>query len=274
LSWPPGGLVEQRRRRLFDDLLVTALDRTFALAEIDHVAMLVAQHLDFDMAGIDDEFFDEDAVVAERSLGFGLGETKALGDLGLGMGDPHTLAAAAGGSLDHHGIADLVGDLHGVFVVFDHAEMAGNGRHLGGRGPLLGFDFVAHGRDRAGIGTDEDDPRLLKRARKGLAFGQKSVAGMDGFCAGRAASLDDLVDHQIALGRGWRPDEDRVVGHFDVKSVAVGFRIDGDRLDSHSTGGLDDAAGDLAAVGDQNSFEHVKDCLRSPILTLAREGLM
>ncbi len=60
-----GGLVEQRRRRLLDDLLVAALDRTFALAEIDHVAMLVAEHLDFDVAGIDDEFLDEDAIVAE-----------------------------------------------------------------------------------------------------------------------------------------------------------------------------------------------------------------
>ena len=38
-----GGLVEQRRRRLLDDLLIAALDRAFALAEIDHVAMLVAR---------------------------------------------------------------------------------------------------------------------------------------------------------------------------------------------------------------------------------------
>ena len=77
-----GGLVEQRRRRFLDHLLVAALDRTFALAEIDHVAMLVAQHLDLDVAGIDDEFLDEDAVVAERGLGFGLGETEAFGDFG------------------------------------------------------------------------------------------------------------------------------------------------------------------------------------------------
>ena len=59
-------LVEQRRGRFLDDFLVAALDRTFALAEIDHVAVLVAEHLDFDMARIDDEFLDEDAVVAER----------------------------------------------------------------------------------------------------------------------------------------------------------------------------------------------------------------
>ncbi len=75
-----GRLVEQRRRRFLDDLLVAALDRAFALAEIDDVAVLVAEHLDFDVAGIDDEFLDEDAVVAERRLRLGLGEAEAFGD--------------------------------------------------------------------------------------------------------------------------------------------------------------------------------------------------
>ena len=57
--------VEQRARRFLDDLLVAALDRAFALAEMDHVAVLVAQHLDFDVARIGDELLDEHAIVAE-----------------------------------------------------------------------------------------------------------------------------------------------------------------------------------------------------------------
>ena len=77
-----GGLVQQRRRRFLDHLLIAALDRAFALAEIDDVAVLVAQHLDFDVAGIDDEFLDEDPVVAERRLGFRFGKTETFGDLG------------------------------------------------------------------------------------------------------------------------------------------------------------------------------------------------
>ena len=43
-------LVDRRRRRLLDDLLVAPLDRAFALAEIDDVAVLVAEHLDLDVA--------------------------------------------------------------------------------------------------------------------------------------------------------------------------------------------------------------------------------
>ena len=56
----------QRARRFLDHLLVAALDRAFPLAEIDDVAVFVAEHLDFDVAGIDDEFLDEDAIVPER----------------------------------------------------------------------------------------------------------------------------------------------------------------------------------------------------------------
>ena len=75
--------------------------------------------------------------------------------------------------------------------------------------------------------------------------------------AGLAAGLDDLVDQQIALGRGRRADQHGLVGHLDMQRVAVGLGIDRDRLDPHPAGSLDDPAGDLAAIGDQNSFEHV-----------------
>ena len=172
------------------------------------------------------------------------------------MRDPHALAAAAGGSLDHHGIADLVGDLDRMLFVFDDAEMAGHGGDVGFRRGFLRLDLVAHRGDRAGVGADEDDPGLVKRARKGLAFGQEPVAGMHRFRADLAAGLDDLLHHEVAFGRGRRPDQNGIVGHFDVERVTVGLGIDRDRLDPHAAGGLDDPAGDLAAIGDQNSFEH------------------
>jgi hypothetical protein len=44
---------------------VAALDRAFALAEVEDVAVLVAEHLDLDVARRFDELLDEDAVVAE-----------------------------------------------------------------------------------------------------------------------------------------------------------------------------------------------------------------
>ncbi len=77
------GFIEQRRRRFLDDLLVAALDRAFALAQMNDIAVLVAEHLNFDVARIDDEFLDEDAIVAEGRLRLGLRARKAIGDFGL-----------------------------------------------------------------------------------------------------------------------------------------------------------------------------------------------
>src|SRR5262245_46974609 len=116
--------VEQRARCLLDDLLIATLYRTFALAEVDDVAMPVAEHLDLDMAWIDDELLDEHAVVAERRFRLRAGAGETFGHLGLGARDAHALAAAAGRCLDHHRIADLLGDPHRLLVVLDHAEMA------------------------------------------------------------------------------------------------------------------------------------------------------
>ena len=79
---------------------------------------------------------------------------------------------------------------------------------------------------------------------------------MHGFRAGVAAGLHDAVDHEIGLRRGRRADMDGLVRHLDVERVAVGIGIDGDGLDAHAPRRLDDAAGDFAAIGDQNFLEH------------------
>ena len=74
---------QERRGRFFHDLLVAALDRAFALAQVDDVAVLVAQHLDLDMARIDDEFLDEDARRRRRRTSPRARALKAGSDIGL-----------------------------------------------------------------------------------------------------------------------------------------------------------------------------------------------
>ena len=46
-------------------------------------------------------------------------------------------------------------------------------------------------------------------------------------------------------------DEVRLVGHLDVPGARVGLGVDGDGGDAEPLGRAHDAAGDLAAVGDQ-----------------------
>lgn len=64
----PRGLVEIRRRRPFDHLLVAPLDRAIAFEQVEQVAVAVAEQLNLDMAGPADQFLEIDLVTTERSL--------------------------------------------------------------------------------------------------------------------------------------------------------------------------------------------------------------
>ena len=63
--------IERRRGRFFQDLLVAALQRAVALAQMDGVALAVAEHLEFDVARLGEILLQIDAVVAEGGLGLG-----------------------------------------------------------------------------------------------------------------------------------------------------------------------------------------------------------
>src|SRR3546814_6716864 len=58
---------DERRRRFLDDLLVAALDAALAFVEVEDIAVLVAEDLNLDVARVEDEFLDKDAVVAEAA---------------------------------------------------------------------------------------------------------------------------------------------------------------------------------------------------------------
>src|SRR4029079_9344266 len=91
---------------------------------------------------------------------------------------------------------------------------------------------------------------------KRLAFGQEAIAGMHGLRARRLAGIDDFVDQQITLRSGRWANWHGLIGHLDMQRVAIGLGIDRNGLDPHPTGGLDDTAGDFAAIGDEDAFEH------------------
>ena len=68
--------------------------------------------------------------------------------------------------------------------------------------------------------------------------------------------FDDAMDVEIAVARSRRSDLDGTIGGFHMQRIGVRRRIDRDSRDAHAPRGADDAAGDLAAIGDQQSVEH------------------
>jgi hypothetical protein len=73
---------------------------------------------------------------------------------------------------------------------------------------------------------------------------------------GFPAGFDDALGLQVALPRRGGTEAHRLVRQLDVLGFRVRVGEDGDRGHAHATRGADHAAGDLAAVGDQDLIEH------------------
>ncbi len=247
---------DERRRRFLDHLLVATLDRAFALAEIENIAMLVAQHLDLDMPRILDEFLDEHAVVAKARQPLALGRLESLTHVLLAVRQPHPLAAAAGRSLHHHRITDLARDPHRLVGIGNLAEIARHHRHPRRLGQFLRFDLVAHRRNRRGGRADEGDSRRTQRFDETRALGQEAITRMHRLRPGRLARIDDQFGLEITLRRRRRPQPNAFIGHLHMRRARIRIRVNRHGFDPHRLGGADNATGNLPAVSDQNFLEH------------------
>ena len=93
--------------RLLDDLLVAALDRAVALAEVDDVAMAVGEDLDLDVARVGQIALEVDGRVGEELLALARGPLERRLELRLLERDAEALAAAAARRLDGDRVADV-----------------------------------------------------------------------------------------------------------------------------------------------------------------------
>ena len=243
------------RGRFLDHLLVAALHRAVALAEMDDVAVGVGEDLDLDVARVDHGLLEDQLARAEGALGFGARRADRLQKVGVALDQPHAAAAAAGGRLDHHRQADLARLLLEVGVALVGALISRHARHAGIDHAPLGGGLVAHGGDGGRRRADEDQARLLAGRREGLVLGQEAVARVHGVGARLVRGLEDAVDAEIALADRRGADAHRLVGEGDVRGVLVGVGVDRDGAIAHRLGRAHDAPGDLAAVGDQDLAE-------------------
>ena len=249
-------LLEQRRRRLLDELLVAALDRAVALAEVDDVALGIAQDLELDVARVLDEFLDVNPAVAERLLRLAAGGVVALDEGDIAVRGAHALAAAAGHGLDHDRVADLLGDLQCLLLGVDDVLGAGGDWHAGLAGQLAAQRLVLEGVHRGRFRPDKADVAALANIGEVGVLGEEPVAGMDGVDVLHLGGGDDAVDPQVAFAAGGSADADRVVGHLGVHRVCVRLRVDGDGADVQLPAGADDPDGDLPAIGYQYFLKH------------------
>ena len=107
----PAFLRQVMRRCALDHLLIAALHRAIALEQVDQIAVLVTEHLHFDMASAANELFEIGFVIAERGQRFATCRFHCGRQFCLVLDGAHAAATAAPAGLEHHRIADFSGDL-------------------------------------------------------------------------------------------------------------------------------------------------------------------
>ena len=248
---------DARCRRLFQDFLVPPLHRAIPLAQVDRVLELVGQDLDFDVAGVLQEFLHIDRGVAKCCAGFRLGHDDRVDQRRLGVYHPHAAPAAAAGGFDDDRIPHALGNTAQLHRVV--RELALRARYAGDAGPdhgLFGRHLVAHDADGRGGGADELEAALLHALGKVGVFAQETVAGVDSFRVGHLGGRNDGRHIQVAMGRSRRADANRFVRQPNVFGFSVCFGIHHHRADIEFAARALDAQRNFATVGDQNFFEH------------------
>ena len=248
----PQRVVDGDRRRLFDDLLIAALNGALALEQMEHAAVRIAEDLQLDVARRVEVALDQQGVVAERARRLAPRRRQRLRQGARLAYQTHALAAAAGRGLDQQRQADALRFARQGRVVEPRTRLAGHHRHAGLGHDRARFHLAAHASDRIHRRADEGEAGVNAARRELGVLGQEAVAGMDRVGADCLRGRENTIDVEVRLQARRRTDAHRLVRLGGVRGAGIGIRVDGNRGHSHAPHGAKDPPGDLTAVGDQD----------------------
>ena len=84
-------IIKEGRGRFFQQFLMTALNGTFTLAQMDDIAKRIGHDLEFDMARAFDQLFKINIPIAESGFGFASGGVQAGSAFPPGFSPPACL---------------------------------------------------------------------------------------------------------------------------------------------------------------------------------------
>ncbi len=182
------------------------------------------------MAGVLDEFLQEDGAVAKGLFGLATRIHHFGTKLLLVSNDPHAPTAAARRGLDDDGVADTLGLPGGGFGVADVPVAILDQRHPDPAGQFLGGHLVAQLVHALRARTDELDAGIPAGSGKVHVLRQKAVAGVNGVNLFFQRQLDDGLDVDVGAQRLIvRADLVALVGLVAVQAVAILVGVNGYR---------------------------------------------
>ncbi len=196
-----GMLQHHRRRALLDHFLMPPLDGAFALAQMNQVAVMIAQNLDFDVPRLQHQLFRyrlrRSGTRAELRCGH---RAVQIRDLRLAIHAAHAFAASARRGFQQHRIAQAIAPLAG-----HHRSRAEPARcpeppeRPAAIATLRADVFEPILRIASAGGPMNTIPAPAQASAKSAIFTQESIAGMNRVRAMTARRVENFVDAQIAF---------------------------------------------------------------------------
>ncbi len=216
----------------------------------------VGKHLHLHVAWSWEEALEEQRSIAEGAFCKATGSRQRTGELRGCRHDLHTLAAATGGRFDDQRQGQLACCLLQLLQLLRGAIVTREHRHTRGPHPSLGDNLRSHRLDGRRGWSDKNQPRVRAGRSKCSVLGEKSVARMNCACPGRARRVQNPLNVEIAIASGRAADANRRVGFPHVTCPGIRFGVNSDGADPEPARGPKDAAGNLAAVGNQQTIDH------------------
>ncbi len=218
------------------------------------------------MARLQQRAFDEQVATAKARQRFGPGAGQRGGQLRQVGDQAHAAPSPTCHGLDHEGGADARGLGSKTFVALVLARVAGQAGHALRLGQRLGPGLAAQRADGGGRRANPGQARIDHGLGKVGVLAEEAIAGVHGIGAGGTGCGQQFVGAQVGVGAGRSAQRHRLGGLAHMQGVGIGVGVDRDRFDAHAVGGVDDAAGDFAAIGDEDIFHRL--CPRGSIARL------
>ena len=172
------------RRQFGDELLAVALDRSLALAKVDHVAEVVRYDLDVHEVGRQNQPLQKQTAVAKDQLRLGGGNAQLLFQHLRTTHHPRGAAAAAATWLDDQRIAQFLrfGQGNVTIACAERHRRMDRDSKASGLGLSEHGDLVAQDFHHLGGRADKHDASFLTGSNEFGVFRKKAIPRMDGLC--------------------------------------------------------------------------------------------
>jgi len=141
--------------------------------------MLVCKHLEFDVPGFPDKFFNENIRVIECLGCFIGGKGEHSFHILFLLYHTHSSSATTGGGFQDDGKTYLPGYFDGLFGIADRSLTATKKGYIVGLGQFLSDGFISHAVDGIVGRADENDTLFFATPGEVGIFSQESVSGVD-----------------------------------------------------------------------------------------------